>query len=290
MRIVYHLGAHCTDEERLVRCLLKNRGALAGERIAVPSPIRYRRLIRDMAMGLNGGRATPEQQALILDQILEDSDVDRMILSWDSFLGYAPWAIRGALYPFAGERSRAITQVFPDHEAEFHLALRNPATFLPAMRKAASPKVRRTIDETTSPLDLRWSDVVLQIQAYSPGVPLTVWCDEETPLIWTEVLQAVSGHDPARVLDDTDELLSQIMTDLGLARLKAYMTEHPPQTVERRRRVISAFLEKFSLPDRIDYEIEMPDWTEDLVARMTDLYNADVERIRQIPGVTLLTA
>ena len=26
MEIVYHLGAHCTDEERLLRCLLKNRG------------------------------------------------------------------------------------------------------------------------------------------------------------------------------------------------------------------------------------------------------------------------
>ena len=33
MRIVYHLGAHCTDEERLVRCLLKNRGLLAGQGI-----------------------------------------------------------------------------------------------------------------------------------------------------------------------------------------------------------------------------------------------------------------
>lgn len=290
MRIAYHLGAHCTDEERLVRCLLKNRAALGEDRIAVPAPTRYRRLIRDMAIALDGGRATPEQQALILDQILDDGDVDRVVLSWDSFLGYAPWAIRDVLYPFAGERSRALTQVFPDHDAEFHLAFRNPATFVPAMYKGSNAKVRRAIDESTALLDLRWSDVVLRIRDHNPGVPLTLWCDEETPLIWPEVLQAVAGHEPTRTLDDTDELLSQIMTDLGLARLKAYLAEHPPRSVDRRRHVVAAFLEKFGQPERIDYEIEMSGWTEDLVAQMTDIYHADVERIREIPGVTLLTA
>ena len=47
MEIVYHLGAHCTDEERLLRCLLKNRGALSAQGIVVPGPARYRNLLRD---------------------------------------------------------------------------------------------------------------------------------------------------------------------------------------------------------------------------------------------------
>ncbi len=54
MRIVYHLGTHCTDEERLLRCLLKNRGVLATEGIVVPGPARYRTLLRDTAMTLKG--------------------------------------------------------------------------------------------------------------------------------------------------------------------------------------------------------------------------------------------
>ena len=57
-----------------------------------------------------------------------------------------------------------------------------------------------------------------------------------------------------------------------------------------RRRVVSAFLEKFARPDRVDYEIDMPDWTDDMVARMTDRYSADVDRIMHMPGVTFLTA
>ncbi len=54
MRIVYHLGAHCTDDERLVRCLLKNRGTLAEQGIVVPGPTRYRNLLRDTAATLKG--------------------------------------------------------------------------------------------------------------------------------------------------------------------------------------------------------------------------------------------
>jgi hypothetical protein len=132
--------------------------------------------------------------------------------------------------------------------------------------------------------------VVNQITAQNPGVPLTVWCDEETPLIWPEVLQAVSGHGPKLELVETDELLALIMNDIGLARLKTYMTEHPPQGVQQRRRVVTAFLEKFARPEKVDFEIDMPGWTDDLVDKMTDRYSADVEVIRQMPGVTFLTA
>jgi hypothetical protein len=290
MRIVYHLGAHCTDEERLIRCLLKNRGPLAAAGIAVPAPTRYRRLMRDTAVRLDGGTATREQQALILDQILEAEGAERVILSWDSFLSYAPWAVRGALYPFAGERIRAFTQLFPDFGAEFHLALRNPATFLPALQKAVNAKAEKDILQNVDPLHLRWSDVVNQILALNPGVPLTVWCDEETPLLWPEVLQAVSGHPDGLELDGTDDLLALIMNEIGLARLRTYLAEHPPQTTAQRQRVVSAFLEKFARPDWVDYEIDMPAWTDDLVLRMTERYLADVERIRQLPGVVLLTA
>jgi hypothetical protein len=80
------------------------------------------------------------------------------------------------------------------------------------------------------------------------------------------------------------------MNEIGLSRLKAYVAEHPPQSVQQRRRVVAAFLEKFARPDQVEYEIDLPSWTDDVVQRMTDRYLADVERIRQLPGVTLLTS
>jgi hypothetical protein len=290
MRIVYHLGAHCTDDERLIRCLLKNRAVLAEEGIAVPAPTRYRRLMRDTSVQLKGGFASDEQQALILDQIVGDSKANRVILSSDSFLSYPAYVVRGSLYPFAGDRIRAFTRIFPGLEAEFHLAIRNPATFLPALQKAVVASGNaKDILENADPMHLRWSDVVQQVLVQNPGVPLTVWCDEETPLIWPEVLQAVSGHGPATELADSDELLSLIMNDIGLARLKAYSAEHPPQGIAQRRRIVSAFLEKFARPDKVDFEIDMPGWDDGLVARMTERYMADVERIRRHAGVTFIS-
>ena len=107
MRIVYHLGAHCTDDERLLRCLLKNRGALAAQGIVVPGPTRYRNLMRDTAIALKGQTASLDTQALVLEQIIEGNVAERLILSWENFLSFAPWAVDGALYPSAGDRTRA---------------------------------------------------------------------------------------------------------------------------------------------------------------------------------------
>ena len=85
MRIVYHLGAHFTDDERLLRCLLKNRDVLAQHDIVVPGPNRYRRLLRETATKLKGKAAKVDEQALILEQIMEDDRAVRLILSWACF-------------------------------------------------------------------------------------------------------------------------------------------------------------------------------------------------------------
>ena len=131
MRIVYHLGAHFTDDERLLRCLLKNRDVLAQHDIVVPGPNRYRRLLRETATKLKGKAATVDEQALILEQIMEEDRADRLILSWESFLSLPNYVLNERLYPAAGDRARAFCQIFPQIEAEFHLAIRNPASFLP---------------------------------------------------------------------------------------------------------------------------------------------------------------
>jgi hypothetical protein len=290
MRIVYHLGAHCTDEERLVRCLLKNRAVLADQGIVVPSPTRYRKLLRDTAVQLKGAAASIETQALVLEQIMDEDVANRLILSWDSFLSFPQWVIRGTMYAFAGERIRAFTQIFPEIEAEFHLAIRNPATFLPALFDKQKGKSHAEFLENTDPMQLRWSDVIRQIVAQNPGVPLVIWADEDTPLIWPEVLQAVSGHADGTALEDSDELLAGIMTPDGLVRMRNYISTHPPHAILQRRRIVSAFLDKFALPDRIEMEFEFPGWTAAMVDQMTAAYHDDIARIRAMPEVTFIAA
>ena len=290
MRIVYHLGAHCTDDERLVRCLLKNREVLGAQGIVVPGPARYRTLLRDTAITLKGQAATRDTQALVLDQIMDEDRADRLILSWENFLSFPQWVLKGQLYPAAAERVRAFTQIFPEIEAEFHLAIRNPATFLPELFAKQRDKTYDQFMSGVDPRDLYWSDVISDVLEQNPDVPFTVWCDEDTPLIWPEVLRAVSGHAEGTVLEDSDELLSLIMSAEGMARMKSYIASHPPQTPAQRRRIVSAFLDKFALPDRIEMELDLPGWTEQTITDLTAAYAEDITRIRMMPGVTFLSA
>jgi hypothetical protein len=288
MRIVYHLGAHFTDEERLLRCLLKNRDLLAQHGIVVPAPKRYRTLLRETATKLRGQPAAVDAQALILEQIMEEDRANRLILSWESFLSLPNYVLKERLYPAAGERVRAFCQIFPEIEAEFHLAIRNPASFLPALYQKLSPETYRDFLGGADPFDLRWSDVVERILDANPDAPLTIWCDEDTPLIWPEVLRAVSGLSDEIALEGDDDLLTSLMSVEGLSRMRSYLEGHPAASVAQRRKIVSAFLDKFALPDRIEMDFEMPGWTDDMVAEMTASYEADVARIAAMPDVTFI--
>jgi hypothetical protein len=288
MRIVYHLGAHCTDDDRLIRCLLKNRAALATQGIVIPPPNRYRTLLRDTAIQLKGAVASADTQALVLDQMMDEDAADRLVLSWDNFLSFPNWALKGTLYPVAGERVRSFTQVFPDVQTSFFMAIRNPATWLPTLFKRLKDRSYDDFMVDADPLLLRWSDVVAQIKAQNPDTQLTIWCDEDTPLVWPEVLAAVSGMAPDTVLQDADDLLAQIMTDDGLVRLRSYLADKGPFPPDRRRRVVTAFLDKFALADQIQMDVSMPGWTADYVAQMTSAYEVDVARIKAMPGVTFI--
>lgn len=290
MQIVYHLGVHCTDEERLLRCLLKNRALLAEDGILVPGPARYRTLLRDTAKTLKGQPAGAETQSLVLDEIIGNDSARRLVFSWDNFPGYPQGAVRSAFYASAAERMRGFCQIFPEAETEFHLAIRNPATFVPAIYQKQGGLAFEEFMEGVDLMALRWSDLIAGLQAANPDVEITVWCDEDTPLIWPEVLQAVTDHGPQVTLEDSDDLLRSIMSPDGLQRMTAYMATHPPQSPGQRRRIVSAFLDKFAIPDRIEVEFDMPGWTEDLITAASAAYDMDVSRIMAMPGVRFIAA
>mgnify|MGYP003978380441 len=47
MQIVYHIGAHCTDQDALHASLVKNKAALVQNQVALPHPRKYRNVIRE---------------------------------------------------------------------------------------------------------------------------------------------------------------------------------------------------------------------------------------------------
>ena len=73
-----------------------------------------------------------------------------------------------------------------------------------------------------------------------------------------------------------------------MQRFAAYLKSHPDMTEIQKRRVISAFLDKFALEEEIEDELDLAGWTKDLMDDMTDVYDEDILEVQRIPGVTLI--
>lgn len=289
MEVVYHLGAHCTDDGLLVGTLLKNRSRLREEGSIVAYPGRYRTALREALQMLDGAAAGPELQETLLDTVTEEDSIGRLVLSNENFLGVAPRAVwAGQLYPMAQARAAGLRRLFPDAGCHFFLAIRNPAAFLPAVFARLRDIEYDRFMEGTDPHALRWSDMVARLRAGAPDAALTVWCDEDTPLIWPEVLAGVAGVGPDLPLVGGDGRLAAVMAPQGLAALQGYLAANPPPTVDLRRRVAAAFLDKFALDEVIEEELDLPQWTAGHVARLSEAYEADTARIAAIEGVHFL--
>lgn len=289
MQIAFHLGAHCTDEDRLLRSLLKNRGTLEASGIVLPAQKLYRKLLPRVAKSLRGTVFESETRQVILDAVLDDTPAERLVFSHDSLLAF-PANVIGAdgLYPTAPQRIATYANLFPGGQTEFFLALRNPATLVPALVARLAPASYAAVVGEISPIGLRWAPVVRRILTQVPEVNLTLWCNEDTPLIWPELLRALAGVGSEDVLDGDFDLLAMLMTAEGLEKLKAFLDTHPPASVDQRRRSVAAFLDKYAHKDEMEIEIDMPGWTEELVGAMTEAYDADCAEIASIPGVEFI--
>jgi hypothetical protein len=135
---------------------------------------------------------------------------------------------------------------------------------------------------------MRWQEVIAAIQENNPGCPVTVWCNEDTPLIWPQVLREISDADPDIVFNGELDVLRTIMKDDGFARMQSYLDTHKPQSEIQRRRVFAAFLDKFADDDALEEDIDLPGWTPELVDEITAAYEEDVYQIERMPGVNFI--
>jgi hypothetical protein len=290
MKIIYHLGLHCTDEHRLEGCLRQNVAPLAAQGIVIPDPEVYRPILRNVVNAMHGAPSSPETEETILDAVMVQDEADRIVFSNEAFLCVRSRVLaRGALYANAAEKVAALANLLPSCEAELAFAIRNPATFLPALFQSTKTSSFEEFIGGVDPLQLSWAGMVGRIREALPDLPMTIWCDEDTPLIWPEVLRAVAGCASETELEGEGELLAEIMSPEGMARLAEYLAARPQLGPEPRRRVVAAFLDKYALEDAVEMELDLPGWTEPFIEELTERYDDDVEEIAEMPGVTLVS-
>lgn len=290
MQVIVHTGAHSTDDERLLRCLLRNKETLSGSGVAVPGPSNYRTLLKTTFQAMESAAPSPDARDVLLDAILDDEVADRVILSNEHFFGSPRYAIgNGSLYPEGPERISRLRELFQFDQVEMFMAIRNPATFLPAVMQKAAPKRKSRVIASLDLQNLRWSDTLLRIRDEAPDVSITVWCNEDLPLIWGQVVRDLAGLEPGIDLEGNFDLLTEIMSEEGMKRFQVYLRENPSLSEMQLRRVIAAFLDKFAIDEELEEELDLPGWTEDLVEEMTEIYDDDLFRIQRIPGVQMIT-
>lgn len=289
MQLVLHTGVHYTEQDRIAQTLMRNGDLLAAQNVAMPDPEIYRGLVRDTLNAMHRSPLTDDARSVLLDVILKGSQPDRLILSDPNFFRTAGTAVQqGVLYPAAAQRMNYMAQIFGTDQIEIFMTIRNPAAVLPMFKAASIHQADNKFWGGKEPRDLRWSDLLAEIRRTTPDIPITVWCNEDMPMIWSEVIREIAGFTADAKINGAFDLLYSIMSKEGMQRFRAYLNNHPEMSEMQKRRVIAAFLDKFALEDEIEEELDMPGWTEELVEELSDIYDRDLLVIEQIPGVRVI--
>lgn len=289
MKISLHLGPHLTDEGQIVRCLLRNRDLLLAQGVEVPAPGRYREMLLKIAGSTDPDSIDPETGALLLDTALDSDATERVVLTDPNIMAWRGGAIRAAkLYPAATQRLSCLREAFAGHDVDLSLAIRNPASFFPALLGILKPEQVPGALASVAITQLRWSHLIRDIRETWPEAGLSVWCDEDTPFLWDDILANVAGIDDASLLDGRFDWFNNVMVPGGAAKLETFLRAHPPVDAAHRQKVIGAFLDKFCDDSKIDVDAQITGWDDEMIDTLSLLYDEDVGDLSLLDGVRLL--
>jgi len=291
MDIVFHLGAHCTDDGKLMRSLLRSRGAFADGRVEIPGPRSYRVLLRETIGILHGATASAEVQSLLLDGMTETDDAERVILFHENLICLPPKVLSPAgLYPMAPDRIAAMRGLFPDHHCRFQIAMLHPALMIWGLLARNVAADYTALMAGIAPKILRWRPLVEAILEKNPDIDLTLWCHEDAAVLWPEILRDLVGLPDTMPLEGDADMALTLLTDTGTEALARSFRETPPRDgVERTERLTDA-LARNANPALVEQALDYPGWTEAAVTKMTRTYEADCAALAARGDVRFLTA
>lgn len=288
MQIVVHVGAHATDEERLIRCLISNRPVLEPMGIAVPPPGLYRRSLRDALRRKTMNPRFDFDREAFLDALQLPANTNRLIVSGQNLMGVADRIFEGdILYGLMRDRLPALPLLFEGDDIEVFMGLRNPATFIPAAFQYVTGPEEEDFLGDTNLYSMRWSSLIQDIQDSCPALKLTAWCNEDLPLVFGRIARTMAGIGTSPRLEGVYDILSDVLSGEGYSNLQSYMAAHPPLTDAHEQRVISAFADRFE-SESVEEEIDLPGWSEQLVDDLTTIYDDDFDRLRALSNLRFI--
>lgn len=285
----FHIGVPFTETNRLFWSLRRDKELLEKFGVVIPRPRFYQPALRDLIYDSQRRAEAKEELRAFFSPMEEGTIASRVILFEELALGKPTWALgsRG-FFPNVQRNLTQLTQMFPESTCDFTLAISNPAIFLSTAYAQQNKRSYNGFFKNLGPEQVFWSEVIEKIIRAFPESTVKVWCDEDTPFIWNNVLHAVSGLPEGQNFQGQYDAAENIMTEEGLERMKSFIEARPELNEPQKLSVLEAFLDKFAQSEVAEQSIDLPQWTHEKVERLNELYEEDLHRIEALPRVELI--
>lgn len=285
-----HIGVHFAGAAYLPESLNANEGLLKKTGMHAPSPRQARAAILGMIDQLDGlPPILPEEEA-VLSRLRGDTGARNLFMFDDRWAAPLRSAFNGdILYSEIDERVLPVAELFASSKLQISLSLLNPGVFLNnSLSSEPAEKHVRDFIKRIDPETLRWRDTVAKLRKALPDVPLLLWCEEDAPLIWPDVLRHLFNlPDDCPVLARLAPLRPLIEKE-GFIRLETYLRKHPPETRAQYEQVIMLFLDKYGKHEALIPHCDVPSCNAETLEIMSANYEEDVAYLAQQDGITFL--
>lgn len=290
MQIAFHIGLPGTDDDRIVRTLDANRDALRRAHTELCPNDVNEPILNEALSALKGGIAPPDLEEVLYDALIEQEGTERLLLSRSSLIGVARRVFDGeTLGQIFPEKMRMLANTVPSAEVEFFLALKNPAAHASHVLSRIGripPELRARL----KPEMMRWAPALRAMLPEIGRRRLVVWCSEDMPLIFPEVVRRFAGVPADLPLSQENPLLEALLTKPAYDALSAQLAPLAPTDIGRRRALTSAALIEGHDPAAIDVTVDNLGWDQSVIDDITAAYDADMAEIAALPGVEFISS
>ncbi|WP_439103251.1 hypothetical protein [Celeribacter marinus] len=290
MKAHLHIGVHFTKTQRLAQAVRINQRVYKRQNVVVPDVNEYRAQIDAVLRRLDGQVVPLEESRALLTRLASDESTTGLVMVDEKWCGPLESAFEEhMLYAGLADQVRRISNVFSAADLRVSMSIINPATLIGSVldNGHAAGHANWFANNIPAP-DVSWMPCIDRIQEAAPHVPLTIWTEEDAPLIWERILRHLGDLNDDVAVRGSLTAVRDMLSKEGGERLTAYAKKFTPASQAALERVSLAFLDKYEEVDTVGPVGGIPGWTHDDLAEITAGYDDDIAALSKRSGVTVL--
>ena len=280
MKITIHIGPKCTGAESVLTHLKGNADLLKEHGI-------YLRLEKAHLTHLSEAMRDNRSAEEFFDMI-DVPDTAKTLVLWNETQIGTPDRPFGKRFWYGRARARMapLHEFFTGVDLSTAFAMRNPASFIPAMyAELLQNRMLMSFEDFVgqTPLDqLLWSELIERLQLHDGYKPIITWRYEDYDYLWRDVVQAICGLENAQILDGMVAPLPPTPPLKALAHYYEKAQEIKASGEALTPEHWTSFLEEL---DALTMLPEAPNWSEQRTMDLSDIYDEDLYSVARMEAV-----